>query len=467
ALAVVGHAGDRGAAALVETVAAWLDGPVAAPEVAVLTRVQSLLLAPHVALATAGIPVDSILDEGVLGRLGVRAALAYLRLALDPEQLDPRDLVEVHRRPSRGLPRWAERWLERCRSVADVRRAAARVDDERVASKLDALAGDLERLARRAAAGASTRELLTAVRDGVGLGSAMTLLDSSGGSAGSHLDDLEALLQVADLQPEAAAFEPWLRRTFQREHDGSGVTLSTIHRVKGREWPYVAVFGVSDGIVPHRLATDVEEERRILHVGITRGVRRVVVLGDAERTSPFLAELDGSAPHDRTLGRRTDEGATSSRPARAPAGPVLDLVRAAPGLALTVLGGYRGTVSALEDDGVRLAVEGGGSVFVRYGERVTVDDRPHALAAPRRPGADEAVEALKAWRRDRSRADGVPAYVVLSDVHLAGIVERWPEDLARLRACPGIGPAKLESYGDEILAVLARTGERSGNSEAP
>ena len=45
----------------------------------------------------------------------------------------------------------------------------------------------------------------------------------------------------------------------------------------------------------------------------------------------------------------------------------------------------------------------------------------------------------------------MPAYVVLSDKHLDGIAERHPTSLAELRACPGIGPAKLESYGDEIL----------------
>src|SRR3546814_5350647 len=96
----------------------------------------------------------------------------------------------------------------------------------------------------------------------------MTLLDSTGGAAGSHLDDLEALLQVADLHPDAASFEAWLRRSFHRERAEGGVTLSTIHRVKGREWDRVVVFGATEGLMPHRLADDVEEERRILHVGI-------------------------------------------------------------------------------------------------------------------------------------------------------------------------------------------------------
>jgi superfamily II DNA helicase RecQ len=53
----------------------------------------------------------------------------------------------------------------------------------------------------------------------------------------------------------------------------------------------------------------------------------------------------------------------------------------------------------------------------------------------------------------------VPAYVVLADKHLDGIAARHPADLAELRGCPGIGPAKLEAYGEEILAVLAAVGD--------
>jgi DNA helicase-2/ATP-dependent DNA helicase PcrA len=456
------HAADAGAAALVEAVQGWLAEPGVEPtQVAVLARVQSLLLAPHVALTEAGVPVDSILDEGVLTRLGVRAALAYLRIAVAPDEVDGRDLSEVHRRPSRGLPQWATKFLDRCRSIADVRRAAARIDDAKVAAKLDDLAIDLDRLATLARSGASSRDLLTAVRDDIGLGSAMTLLDSTGGASGSHLDDLEALLQVADLHPDAGSFEAWLRRSFHRERADGGVTLSTIHRVKGLEWDRVVVFGVTDGVVPHRLAEDLEEERRVLHVGITRGRQRVLVLGDRSRPSPCLAELDGTAPR---VPVRT--GPTSNAPptARAGVAPVRSEDRtslpAAVGLRLKVLGGYEGVVDELGPDAVRLALDGGGSFAVRYGERVHVDGVPRTLGRAASPLAEAAATALRAWRSERSKADRVPAYVVLSDKHLEGIAERHPTDLAQLRGCPGIGPAKLEAYGEDILGILASVEDR-------
>lgn len=453
ALEVRTHAADTGARALVEAVQGWLADGADPRDIAVLTRVQSLLLAPHVVLAEAGVPLDSILDEGVLNRLGVRAALSYLRIAVAPGDVSGADLSEVHRRPSRGLPQWATKWLDRCRSVDEVRQAAARIDDPKVGAKLDDLAADLDRLARLAAKGATSRDLLTAIRDDIGLGSAMTLLDSTGGASGSHLDDLEALLQVADLHPDVGSFEGWLRRSFHRERADGGVTLATIHRVKGQEWDRVAVFGVTDGIVPHRLADDVEEERRILHVAITRGRQRVLVLGDRSRRSPFLDELDGSAEHGHL--RRPARPAPSAPASARRAADVRTTLPAQVGQALKVLGGYEGVVEEVGEEGVRMRLDDGGSFFVRFGERVQLDGTPLTLARPPSPTAGAASSALRAWRTQRAKADGVPAYVVLADKHLDGIAERHPTSLAELRACPGIGPAKLDTYGDEILEVLS------------
>jgi superfamily II DNA helicase RecQ len=62
--------------------------------------------------------------------------------------------------------------------------------------------------------------------------------------------------------------------------------------------------------------------------------------------------------------------------------------------------------------------------------------------------------ALREWRRERSRADGVPAFVVIHDRHLVGIAARRPTDRAALAACPGIGPAKLAAYGDELVSLV-------------
>ena len=390
-LTVRTHAPDAGARTLVEVVQRWLDDGIAASDIAVLTRVNSLLLPPHVALSEAGIPIASTLPRDLLERTGVRAALAYLRLGTNPSAMQPDDIVDVLRRPSRGLPQWFAKWLRGSMSVESVRAIADRIDDLKVVPKVQALADDLA-LVVRACAGGTTRRVLEVVRDEVGLGGAMQLLDvSKGGQTASQLDDLDALLEVADLHPDPAGFEPWLRGVLARPTDDAGVTLSTVHRVKGMEWDRVVVAGVSNGVVPHRLAEDVEEERRVLHVAITRGRHEVVVLGDATRRSPFLGELDGSAPR---------------RP-----------------------------------------------VVIARPVAATKPVKPSAKdPAPLSPEAEPAFEALRAWRK--VRAEGGPAYIVASDATLRAIAELRPTTLKQLSGVLGIGPTKLELYGEEILEVL-------------
>ena len=78
------------------------------------------------------------------------------------------------------------------------------------------------------------------------------------------------------------------------------------------------------------------------------------------------------------------------------------------------------------------------------------------------PGASVTVgrggplfERLRDWRRKRAQADGVPAYVVFHDRTLQEIAERKCKDWADLAAVSGVGPAKLERYADEILAIVA------------
>jgi DNA helicase-2/ATP-dependent DNA helicase PcrA len=80
-------------------------------------------------------------------------------------------------------------------------------------------------------------------------------------------------------------------------------------------------------------------------------------------------------------------------------------------------------------------------------------------AATRKARADEPDDptyvALKKWRLERSKADEIPAYVVFHNSTLAEIAERRPRTIAELASVPGVGPAKLERYGPELLEALA------------
>jgi ATP-dependent DNA helicase RecQ len=66
-----------------------------------------------------------------------------------------------------------------------------------------------------------------------------------------------------------------------------------------------------------------------------------------------------------------------------------------------------------------------------------------------------AFSALKEWRASRARQDEIPAYVIFHNTTLAEIAERRPRTLGELALISGVGPAKLERYGEEVLRVLA------------
>jgi ATP-dependent DNA helicase RecQ len=68
------------------------------------------------------------------------------------------------------------------------------------------------------------------------------------------------------------------------------------------------------------------------------------------------------------------------------------------------------------------------------------------------------LDALRAWRLDQARTQGVPAYVIFHDRTLAEIAQLRPRDLDALGAVAGIGARKLERYGNALLALVAPPG---------
>jgi superfamily II DNA helicase RecQ len=70
---------------------------------------------------------------------------------------------------------------------------------------------------------------------------------------------------------------------------------------------------------------------------------------------------------------------------------------------------------------------------------------------------DTIFEALRAWRLDQARERAVVSFVIMHDRTLAAIATSLPRSIAELDAVPGIGPAKLATYGNAILSVIAST----------
>jgi DNA helicase II / ATP-dependent DNA helicase PcrA len=94
----------------------------------------------------------------------------------------------------------------------------------------------------------------------------------------------------------------------------------------------------------------------------------------------------------------------------------------------------------------------------RFLEELGVEARPQRPRAAAEPD-DPTYVALKEWRLKRSRSDDVPAYVVFHNSTLAEIAARRPRTINELASVPGVGPAKLERYGREVLAAVEETPE--------
>ncbi len=456
--------GKDSLATTVEVVAGLVAGGTAPSDVAVLCRVNASLAPVQVALVHRQIPVRPAVDLSYLSRGGVQAALAWLRLAVaSPERLAGPDVALAARRPSRALSPKVVEWMSEQQGIAGLERLAGRLS-ARDGEKILGFLADLQTV-RRASSG-TTVAVLRAVRDDVGLDRAMELLESARRrlDRSAQTDDLDALVALAALHPVPSGFEDWLRQSLSHPGSPDGVVLSTIHRVKGREWPHVVLHEVSAGLLPHRLAVDVEEERRVFHVGLTRASSSVhVVAGEAP--SPFLAELteewSPSRPPLRDPRPRAGSPPTRREPGRTarttPARPVDE----EPGLVPEVgvefeHGGHRQRVVAVDDEGVVAAV-GRARLRVPYGELVTVAGRRSRLV-PEPPPAEvieRARQALRAWRSARAAAEGKPAFVFLHDRTLEALASGMPSNMATLAKVKGIGPAKLESHGDELLALLA------------
>jgi DNA helicase-2/ATP-dependent DNA helicase PcrA len=255
------------------------------------------------------------------------------------------------------------------------------------------------------------------------------------GQARDRWESLTALVSQAgeyaagDLAPTLEGFVAELDRRAHEQHApvAEGVTLATLHAAKGLEWDAVFLAGLQDGSVPFTYATTaeaVEEERRLLYVGITRARTRLTL-------SWSLARNPG--------------GQARRKPSR-------------------FLDGLR---PAFASD--RAAVQTGSSSRRRRAKasKCRMCQRPLASARERNRGYcttcplpyDESLfESLKAWRKQRAEAESVPAFVVFSDATLEALAEVRPGDRRSLLGINGIGAAKLERYADDVLAVLSGAG---------
>ena len=224
----------------------------------------------------------------------------------------------------------------------------------------------------------------------------------AGGVARARWESLAALVGLADdllvAQPAAKlpelVAELDLRAGAQHAPTVQGVTLASLHSAKGLEWDVVFVVGLTDTTIPISHATtpmQIEEERRLLYVGITRA----------------REQLSLSWALARSAGQR--RGRKASR-----------------------------FLDGLRPNGAEVAAA-----------------RKAKRAEPAASAQDaELFGRLRAWRRRQADAQSVPAYVVFSDATLAAIADAHPDSRSSLARISGVGSTKLDRYAEPVLAVI-------------
>ena len=444
-----------------ERVRALLDRGVVPSEIAVLSRVNANLVPVQVALTEVGIPV-AVRDGGeFLRSSGVESALAWLRLAVRPDDLRGTDIELAVRRPGRGISPRVREWMGEQSSIDGLTRLAGRLDDA-ASTKITEFVRDVERVTTFARqASTSTSTLIEFIRSEIGLDRALATLDAShqGRNSTSNSDGLRSLIALGRQHSDPTTFDDWLKRMLGTPSEVDGVTLATVHRVKGLEWPHVIVYDASFTVFPHRLSVDVEEERRVFHVAITRCTTSLLITADVHAPSIFLDELGSPASAAEGTPR-----ASATRDVRDRSRAV-DPVPAKIGLRFK-WGGYDFTVREVNPDGVVVSTGDARTTALPFGWTFTVGGKTRTLVAPsaaklRRgaagPSSDADTvlyDALKLWRSEQAKSDGVPAYVIFNDRTLDELSRVRPRTIGELLGVVGIGPAKVDRYGDQILAII-------------
>ncbi|GHE35380.1 DNA helicase [Streptosporangium violaceochromogenes] len=296
-------------------------------------------------------------------------------------------------------------------------------------------------LLRGAARSASRDDDMVATVHHILAGVGLTPQAPGGGGARERWESLKALAGLAeDLAAQGAdlpAFVAELERRAGEQHAPpvEGVTLASLHAAKGLEWDAVFLVGVTDGMLPIVYAEtpdQIEEERRLLYVGITRA-RVHLALSWALARSPGGRR---SRRPSRFLGGLTGRLGASARPAR----------ERAPS----------------REPGERRPIAAPVSCRVCGKTLVAAPERKLGRCATCPAEYDEALlESLRSWRAAVAKEAKVPSYVVFTDVTLQAIAERAPAREQDLAAITGIGRVKLERYGEAVLALCRAAADRT------
>ncbi len=340
-----------------------LDGGASPDQVAVFYRIHAMSRVLEERLRAAQIPYRIIGGVRFFDRAEVKDILAYLRVLLNPRS--DVDLLRIINVPARGIgdstiARLTEIAAERGSSLHDALGPAA--DSAALAvgprKKLAAFL-DLLDSYRRFAATLAPSKLAELIFSDTGYKRSLEEEDSA--EADARLQNIKELIgslqeyeEEMEEAGETATLAGYLERvtlstSADEAKDQKQASLMSIHSAKGLEFDHVFVLGLEDGIFPYERpgdeeGTDIEEERRLAYVALTRARKQLFLLRAANRTlfgfsrpnppSRFLRDLpredvspivteNAALPGGRAPIRPMPSWSSKSsfRPARAPSAP--------------------------------------------------------------------------------------------------------------------------------------------------
>lgn len=251
------------------------------------------------------------------------------------------------------------------------------------------------------------------------------------GAVRERWESLAALVSVAeDLarsesaeRLDLATISAELDRRAEAQHvpSAQGVTVATLHSAKGLEWDAVAVVGAQEGSLPFVLATtpqEIEEERRLFYVGITRAREHLRISWSRSRSGSGATRK----PTRFLDGVRPESGGSPQRQRQ--------LARA------------RGSLLAV-------ACRSCGHQLIDPSERR--QGRHHDCPATY---DDATLARLKEWRKGQATRQSLPAYAIFTDATLVAIAEARPRDRRELIRIHGLGATKVDQYGADVVKII-------------
>ena len=235
------------------------------------------------------------------------------------------------------------------------------------------------------------------------------------GAVRERWDALNALVALADEMAQTRgadldAFHTELRERADAQNAPTveGVTLSSLHAAKGLEWDAVILVGACEGLLPISLAeghTAIEEERRLLYVGVTRAREHLII----------------------SYARARNAGGRASRKAS------------------RFLDGLWPTAHGSRDASRRQSRQSARERSRQSAADFEANNDPRTIAL---------FEELRAWRSQIAKERSRPAYTVFADATLRDIAVVKPTSLPQLSLIHGVGANKLQEYGGQVLALL-------------